>query len=55
MIRHDAETMTEVQKSLTFRHGEVRVDLQGRVAYTNGQLAKLGSRAFDLLEALIER
>lgn len=41
--------------SLTFRHGEVRVDLQGRVAYTNGQLAKLGSRAFDLLEALIER
>ncbi len=46
---------TAAQTILTFRRGQVRVDLHGRVVYADGQLAKLGGRAFDLLEALIER
>ena len=54
-IRGDPMATTAAQTSLTFRRGQVRIDLHGRVVYAKGQLAKIGSRAFDLLEALIER
>ena len=54
-MRDDPMVTTVAQTSLTFRRGQVRVDLHGRVVYADGQLAKLGSRAFALLEALIER
>ena len=54
-IRGDLMATTAVQTILTFRRGQVRIDLHGRVVYADGQLAKLGSRAFALLEALIER
>ena len=40
---------------LTFRQGDIRFEPNARVLYINGQIARLGSRAFDLLEALIER
>jgi predicted ATPase/DNA-binding winged helix-turn-helix (wHTH) protein len=40
---------------VTFREGQIRVDQHARVLFAGGHLAKLGGRAFDLLEALIER
>jgi len=40
---------------VTFREGHIRVDQHARVLFAGGHLAKLGGRAFDLLEALIER
>ena len=40
---------------VTFREGQIRVDQHARVLFADGNLAKLGGRAFDLLEALIER
>jgi len=47
--------MKVAQPEVTFREGHVRIDPNARVLYAEGQIAKLGSRAFDLLEALIER
>ncbi len=47
--------MKVAQSVVTFRSGAIRFDPSARVLYVNGSLAKLGSRAFDLLEALIER
>jgi len=43
------------QSVVTFRSGAIRFDPGTRVLYVSGSPAKLGSRAFDLLEALIER
>ena len=40
---------------VTFREGQIRVDQHARVLFSGGHLVKLGGRAFDLLEALIER
>ncbi len=40
---------------VTFRAGQIRIDQHARVLFADGHLAKLGGRAFDLLEALIER
>ena len=47
--------MKVAQPEVAFRDGHIRLDPNARVLYADGQLAKLGSRAFDLLEALIER
>ena len=47
--------MNMSQHEVTFREGQIRVDQHARVLFAGGQLAKLGGRAFDLLEALIER
>ena len=43
------------QHEMTFREGQIRVDQHARVLFAGGHLAKLGGRAFALLEALIER
>ena len=43
------------QREVTFRSGQFRVDVNARVLLADGIVAKLGGRAFDLLEALIER
>jgi predicted ATPase/DNA-binding winged helix-turn-helix (wHTH) protein len=47
--------MKVAQSVVTFRSGAIRFDPGARVLYASGSPAKLGSRAFDLLEALIER
>ena len=43
------------RRELTFRDARLRIDLDSRTLYTQGQPARLGGRAFELLEALIER
>lgn len=47
--------MKTAHRELTFRSARLRVDFDSRTLYSLGQPAKLGGRAFDLLEALIER
>lgn len=48
-------TVNQSNLELSFRSGEVRVDLRRRTLAIGGPLAKLGGRAFDVLHALIER
>jgi predicted ATPase/DNA-binding winged helix-turn-helix (wHTH) protein len=43
------------ERGLSFRDGEIRIDFGARLLTVNSVPAKLGNRAFDLLEALIER
>ena len=40
---------------MTFHAGRISVDAQARVVLVSGRPAKLGGRAFDLLDALIQR
>jgi len=40
---------------VTFRGGRIRVDSRARVVLVDGRPAKLGGRAFDVLDALIRR
>ena len=40
---------------VSFRNGRIRVDRHARVVLMDGRPAKLGGRAFDLLDALIQR
>jgi len=40
---------------VTFHAGRIRVDAHARVVLVDGRPAKLGGRAFDLLEALMQR
>lgn len=47
--------MTIAERELKFRDARLRIDFDSRTLYSLGQPAKLGGRAFDLLEALIER
>ena len=39
----------------TFDGGRVRIDMAGRQLWVDGQAARLGGRAFDVLIALAER
>ena len=41
--------------SVTFHAGKIRVDRHARVVLVDGRPAKLGGRAFDLLDALMQR
>jgi predicted ATPase/DNA-binding winged helix-turn-helix (wHTH) protein len=47
--------MKMAPRELRFRDARLRIDLESRTLYSLGQPARLGGRAFDLLEALIER
>lgn len=46
---------TVASQPLTFHERRIRVDPRGRTLHVDGVAAKLGGRAFDLLDALIER
>jgi predicted ATPase/DNA-binding winged helix-turn-helix (wHTH) protein len=47
--------MKTVQHDLVFRDARLRIDLASRVVFLEGQTVKPRGRAFDLLQALIER
>ena len=47
--------MKTAHRELTFRDARLRIDFDSRTLYLLGQPARLGGRAFDLLEALIVR
>lgn len=47
--------MADSNLELSFRTGEVRVDLRTRTLVIGGRPSRLGGRAFDVLHALIER
>ena len=42
-------------RAATFRAGRIRIDRHARVVLVDGRPAKLGGRAFDLLDALMQR
>jgi predicted ATPase/DNA-binding winged helix-turn-helix (wHTH) protein len=48
-------TADQSPRPVTFREGRVRVDRHARVVLVDGEPAKLGGRAFDLLDALMQR
>ena len=47
--------VSKLDRAITFRAGRIRVDPRARVVQVDGRPAKLGGRAFDLLEALMQR
>ena len=47
--------MSASHRAVTFHAGRIRVDAHARVVLVDGRPAKLGGRAFDLLEALMQR
>ena len=47
--------MSASHRTVTFHAGRIRVDAHARVVLVDGRPAKLGGRAFDLLEALMQR
>ena len=47
--------MNASRRAVTFQAGRIRVDAHARVMLVGGRPAKLGGRAFDLLDALMQR
>ena len=47
--------MSASHRAVTFHAGRIRVDAHARVVLVDGRPAKLGGRAFDLLETLMQR
>jgi predicted ATPase/DNA-binding winged helix-turn-helix (wHTH) protein len=51
----EARVVSAPHRAVRFHGGRIRVDPHARVVLVDGRPAKLGGRAFDLLEALMQR